>query len=110
MTTSSSSRLKLVPEKLKNYFTEQDEEYFSSQETDDFFVSGKFRKKKMEPKRKASSSGALCDRVSQCLYFPLLAFYASPSPCIKLYGYGSDNIVSTKNYSLDQSTNCDNKI
>ena len=35
----SSSRLKLVPEKLRNYFTEQDEEYFSSQETDDVFVA-----------------------------------------------------------------------
>ena len=30
MATRSSSRLKSVPEKLKNYFTEQDEEYFSS--------------------------------------------------------------------------------
>ena len=34
----SSSRLKSVPEKLKNYFTEQDEEQFSSQETDNVFV------------------------------------------------------------------------
>ena len=41
MTTSSSSRSKSVPQKLKNYFTEQDEEYFSSQETDDVFVSRK---------------------------------------------------------------------
>ena len=31
MATRSSSRLKLVPERLKNYFTEQDEEYSSSQ-------------------------------------------------------------------------------
>ena len=45
MATRSSSRLKSVPEDLKNYFTEQDEEYFSSQETDDVFVSGKSRKK-----------------------------------------------------------------
>ena len=45
MSTSSSCRLKLVPEKLKNYFTEQDEEYFSSQETDADFVLGKSRKK-----------------------------------------------------------------
>ena len=45
MATRSSSRLKSVPERLKNYFTEQDEEYFSSQETDDVFVPGKSRKK-----------------------------------------------------------------
>ena len=45
MTTRSSSRLKSVPKRLKNYFTEQDEEYFSSQETDDVFVSGNSRKK-----------------------------------------------------------------
>ena len=45
MATSSSSQLKLVPEKQKSYLTEQDEEYFSSQETDDVFVSGKSRKK-----------------------------------------------------------------
>ena len=37
MATRPSSRLKSVPERLKNYFTEQDEEYFSSQETDDVF-------------------------------------------------------------------------
>ena len=37
MATKSSSRLKSVPEKLKNYLTEQDEEYFSSQENDDVF-------------------------------------------------------------------------
>ena len=45
MVTRSSSRLKLVPEKLMNYFTEQDDEYFSNEEADDVFVSGKFRKK-----------------------------------------------------------------
>ena len=45
MATRSSSRLKLEPERLKKYITEQDEEYFSSQETDDVFVSGKSRKK-----------------------------------------------------------------
>ena len=45
MATRPSSRLKSVPERLENYFTEQDEEYFSSQETDDVFVSGKSRKK-----------------------------------------------------------------
>ena len=38
------------------------------------------------------------------------AIFSSPSPCIKLYGYDFDNIVSTKTYSLDNSTNCDNKI
>ena len=32
----------------------------------------------------------------------LLAF-ASPSPCIKLYGYDFDNIVSTKIYSLSSA-------
>ena len=46
MATIYGSRLKLVPEEFKNYFIAQDEEYFSSQETDDIFVSGKFRKKK----------------------------------------------------------------
>ena len=45
MDTRSSNRLKSVPERLKNYFTEQDEVYFSSQETDDVFVSGKYTKK-----------------------------------------------------------------
>ena len=63
----------------------------------------------MKSKRKASSSGASSDEVSLCLYLALLAIFASPSPCIKLYGYDFDNIVSTKIYSLDHSTNCDNK-
>ena len=45
MATRPRSQLKPVPEKLKNYFTEQDEEYFSNQETNDVFVSGKSRKK-----------------------------------------------------------------
>ena len=45
MAKSSSCRLKLVPDKLKNYFTEQDEEYFSSQGTDDDFVPRKSKKK-----------------------------------------------------------------
>ena len=44
MATRSSSRSKSAPEKITKYFTEQDEEYFSSQETDDVFVSGKPRK------------------------------------------------------------------
>ena len=43
MAKRSSSRLQSVPERLRNYFTEPDEEYFSSQETDDVFVSGKSR-------------------------------------------------------------------
>ena len=39
MAKRSCNRLRPVPEKLKNYFTEQNEdEYFSSQETDDVFV------------------------------------------------------------------------
>ena len=45
MATSSSSRLKSVTGKIEKYFTEQDEDYFSSQETDDNFVSEIFRKK-----------------------------------------------------------------
>ena len=44
------------------------------------------------------------------MYLALLAIFASPSLFIKLYGYDFDNIVSTKIYSLDHSTNCDNKI
>ena len=36
--------------------------------------------------------------------------FGSPSPCIKLYGYDFDNIVSTNIYSLDHSTKCDNKV
>ena len=64
----------------------------------------------MEPKKKTSSSGASCDAKSLYLYLALLAIFASPSLCIKLYGYDFDNIVSTKIYSLDHSTNCDSKI
>ena len=45
MATRSSSRLKSVPEGLKSFFTELYEEYFSSQQSDDVFVSGKSRKK-----------------------------------------------------------------
>ena len=63
-----------------------------------------------ELKRKTSSSGASYDGISLCLYVALLAIFASPSLCIKLYGYDFDNIVSTKFFSLDHSTNCDNKI
>ena len=64
----------------------------------------------MKSKRKTSSSGASCDGVSLCLYLAFPAFFASPAPCIKLYGYDFGNIVSTKIHSLDHSTNCDNKI
>ena len=64
----------------------------------------------MESKRKTSWSGASCDVISLCLYLALLAILASPSLCIKLYGYDFDNIVSTKIYSLVHSTNCDNEI
>ena len=63
----------------------------------------------MESKRNASSSGASCDGVSLCLYLAMIATFASLSLCINLYGYDFDN-VSTKIYSLDHSTNCDNKI
>ena len=41
----------------------------------------------MESKRNASSSGASCDGVSLCLYLAMIAISASPSLCIKLYGY-----------------------
>ena len=44
------------------------------------------------------------------MYLALLAIFAYPSLCIKLYGYDFDNIVSKNIYSLDHSTNCDNKI
>ena len=64
----------------------------------------------MESKRNASSSGASCDGVSLCLYLAMIAIFASPSLCIKLYGYDFDNMVSTKIFSLDHSTNCGNKI
>ena len=43
--TRSSSLFKLVPEKLKNYVKEQDEEYFSGEEANDGFVSGESSKK-----------------------------------------------------------------
>ena len=64
----------------------------------------------MESKRNASSSGALCYRVSLCLDLAMIVIFASPSLCFKLYGYDFGNIVSKKIYSLDHSTNCDNKI
>ena len=64
----------------------------------------------MESKRNASSSGASFDGVSLSLYLASLAIFASPSPCVKWYGYDFDNIVSTKFYTLDHSTNRDNKI
>ena len=66
--------------------------------------------KVLESKRKKSLSGASCDGVSLCLYLALLAIFGSPSPCIKLYDCDFDNTLSTKIYSLDHSTNCDNKI
>ena len=64
----------------------------------------------MESKRKTSSSGLSCDGISLCLFLALLAIFASASLCIKLYGYDFDKILSTKIYSQDHSTNCDNKI
>ena len=63
----------------------------------------------MEPKRNASLSRASCDGVSIILYLAFLAIIATPSTCIKLYGYDFDNIVSTKIFSLDHITNCDNR-
>ena len=41
---------------------------------------------------------------------PLQIHRPIPSPCIKLYGYDFDNIVSTKICSLDHSTNCENRF
>ena len=113
MTPRFSSRLKSVLEKVKNYFTEQDEEYFSSQETDDSFVAEKLKKEIMESERRASLSQASCDGVSVCLYLSLLAIFALPSPCIKLYRYDFYNIVSKKIYCLavgmDRAINLEKK-
>ena len=64
----------------------------------------------LESKRQAGSSRASVDGVSRCLYLALLASFVSPSPCIKIYGYDFDSIVSTKIYSLNHSTKCNNKI
>ena len=60
--------------------------------------------------KKASLTGASCDGVSLCLSLAFLATFVSPSHCIKLNGYDFDSIVSTIIYSLDYSTNGDNKI
>ena len=73
MATKSSSQLKSVPGKRKKYFTEQYEEYFSSQETDDNFLR-KMQKEIMESNRKSSSSSASCEGVSLCLCLSLLPF------------------------------------
>ena len=64
----------------------------------------------VESKRKASSTGASWYGVSICWYLDMIAIFASPSPYIKLYSYDFYNSVSAKIYSLDYSTNCDNKI
>ena len=98
-----------MPEKLKNYFTEQDEEYFRSQDTADVFFQ-KNSEKNNGTDKKASSSGASCDGVSLCLCLAWLAVFVSSSHCINLYGYDFVNIVSTKICSLDHSTYCDNTI
>ena len=90
MATRSSSRLQLVPEKLKNYSTELDEKNFSrrEQKTDDIFGFRKTWKEIMESKRRGSSSGASCDGVSLGLYLALFAIFASITlyhimlPCI----------------------------
>ena len=71
--------------------------------------SGKSKNKQWN-RKKISSSGASCDGVAIGLYRALVAIFASPSSCIKIYGYGFDNMVSTKIHSLDHSANCDNKI
>ena len=60
--------------------------------------------------KKASLSGASCEGISLCLYLALLVIFASPSTFIKSYCCDFDNIVLTKNYSLDYNANCDNKI
>ena len=92
----SSIRLKLVPAKSKNFFTEQNENFCSSQQTDDVLVSGKKQKEIKESKRNDSSSGRSFDGLSLCLYLAFLVIFASQSHCIKLYGYDFDNILSTK--------------
>ena len=80
--------------------TEQDEEYFSSQETDDvLFQESSERNNGIE--KKGEFVWTSCDGVSLCLYLALLAILASPSPCIKVYGYDFDRIVSTLIYSLE---------
>ena len=60
--------------------------------------------------KKGEFAGASCDGVLLCLYLALLGIFVFPSPCINLYGNDFDNIVSSKIYSLDCSTNCDKKI
>ena len=110
MATGSSSQLKLVPEKLKNYVTEQDKEYFSSQETDDVFVSGESGKEKCNRKERRFRPEPRVMEYYYVFFLALLAIFAFPSPCINLYSYHFDNIISTKIYSLDHSTNCDNKF
>ena len=108
MATRSSSRLKSVPEKLKIYFTGQDEEYLSSQETDVFFQENPERSNGTENKE---------EFVRSIVWWSITMFLSGIAShfcfsitCIKLYCYDFDNIVSTKIYSLDHTTNCDNKI
>ena len=83
---------------------------FSSEETDDVFVLMKIEKEIMDPKRNASSSGALSDGASLYLCLARLASFASPSLCIKLHGYDFNNIFSLKIYFLGHSTKADNTI
>ena len=84
MATGSSNQLKLVPEKLKSCLIEQDEEYSSSKETDDVFVSGKCWKQWNQ--RNASLSRASYDGIPWCFYLAMIAMFASASACIELYG------------------------
>ena len=58
-------------------------------------------------KKNETSSGASCDGVPLCLHLALLAIFASPSHCYKLYAYDLDNIVSTKIFCLVHSRNYD---
>ena len=79
--------------------TEQDEEYSSSQETDDVLFQGSSERINGIEK-KSEFVWTSCDGVALCLYLALLAILASPSPCIKLYGYDFDKIATTLTYSL----------
>ena len=102
MAKNSNSWLKLVPDKLMNLLTEQDEDYFSSQETDDFL----FQEREIMDSKRKGIRFASCDIVSLFLFLALIAIFVSQSSCIKVYGCDFDNWVSTKIYSPDHSTNC----
>ena len=69
------------------------------------FLFQEIPEKILESKGKANSPGVLF-----CLYLVIDDIFASPPPCLKLYGYHIINILSTKGFSPDQNTNCDNII